>query len=100
MPVAVLPTRTYGTASAWLYLSTVRVEENCAGGLARRIVNFNGTTLLHRSDHIADNCAMRITYGLFDALDAPPSSATIEIATGNTEVVIARESAIAVLGVP
>jgi hypothetical protein len=100
MPVTVLPQQVYGTAAAWLYLATVKLEEGCAITMAERIATFTGPTLLHRADHIADNCASQITYGTFQVLDAPPPSASIEIASGNTEQVTASESAIAILGIP
>ncbi len=90
--------------SALVEGTTTRVRRSGAlvfdgGPAAARVASFVvDDASRFRIRHVADACAYEITYGLVELLSSPPAQLGIVVGSGNGEPVIARESAISLLG--
>jgi hypothetical protein len=100
-PVPAADLQPVTSGSSFLYVSTMRMAEDCVGMFADRVAHFtvDGNDLL-TTDHRAPNCATQATYGTAQLLLAPPSHLTTSVSSGNGLNVYGDEAAILLLDVP
>lgn len=88
-------------ATSYLYIASTMLGERCGTGVfAERTIDFLAGATVTRFDHVTDNCSYELTYGAFALLPAAPALLETRVSSGNGQVVTARESAIALLGLP